>query len=265
MHMTKNLLTAALIAWLSVALSVEARAAGSGEQSGPPSSSTETTVTIYPLLVRAPIMGAEINLPSIPIDGGGEFSGTTDLSLNSAWMTGLSVESGRWFAEAFGLYAALTADRTTPRLEVDTKTYLLNGRAGVRLFDGFSATGGFRLFNVDLDATVTLPILGTTAQGQAERTLWDPLIGVDWRRQVSDRLGFEANLQGGGFGVGTDAEVSAEAYVKWRIARHLLLRTGYTFFYYKMTVADVSIGTFQRTLISKQTLHGPEIAIGIPF
>jgi hypothetical protein len=260
----KTVLTIPLALCLVVTLGANARAQGSADQTG----SDGTTVILYPLLVRAPIMGASINLPSVPgIPGGGgdAVSAETDLSFNSAWMAGVSVESSRWFAEGFGLYAALTANRTTPRLDVETNAYLVNGRAGIRLFDGVSATGGLRLVNVKLDATVTLPILGTTLQGEAEKTLWDPLIGVDWRSPLGKRLRFESNVQVGGFGVGTDLEASAEAYLKWSLAKHLMLRAGYTFFYYKYTVADFNFGSIQRTLISKQTLHGPEFGIAIPF
>src|SRR4029453_2264516 len=58
-----------------------AEAAGAQDSSSP----SKVTVTLYPLLVRAPIMGATLNLPSVPAppDGGGgggeeEVSGSTD-------------------------------------------------------------------------------------------------------------------------------------------------------------------------------------------
>ena len=65
--------------------------------------------------------------------------------------------------------------------------------------------------------------------------------------------------------VGTDADVSGGAHVGVRLIPHTELRLGYTALYYKLTVADVSVGSFQRTMISSQSLHGPEIGLGIVF
>jgi hypothetical protein len=59
--------------------------------------------------------------------------------------------------------------------------------------------------------------------------------------------------------------MSGGAHVGLRLIPHTELRLGYTAVYYKMTVADVSVGSFQRTLISSQSLHGPEIGLGIVF
>jgi hypothetical protein len=245
-----------------------AEAAGAQDSSSP----SKVTVTLYPLLVRAPIMGATLNLPSVPAppDGGGgggeeEVSGSTDFSLNTAWMAGVTIGSDRWFAETFGLYAALSASRATPLVQVDSNTYFVTGRAGVRLFGGLSATAGFRRVSADLDATLTRPSNGATLQGHTKPVLWDPLIGLDWRGRLGDRWRLATNVQGGGFGVGTDLDVSAEAYASWRPLRHVELRLGYTVVHYKMTIADVTVGPLNRTLVSHQTLHGPEIGLGIPF
>jgi hypothetical protein len=228
----------------------------------PPS---KVTFTLYPLLVRAPIMGASLDLPSPPDGGGDETSGSTDFSLNSLWMAGGTVESDRWFAEMFGLYAALAASRATPLASVDSNTYLFNGRGGVRMFGGFSATAGFRRVSADLDLKLAHPSDGTTLEGHAKPVLWDPLIGLDWRGQATKRLRLSANMQGGGFGVGTDLDVSAEGYANWRFLKHVELRAGYTVVHFKMTIADVTVNQRERTLIMRQTLHGPEFGIAIPF
>jgi hypothetical protein len=263
----------ALVASVDAGLCCHAAEAQSGGGQPPaPSSDSKVTFTLYPLLLRAPIMGATINLPSVPAppDGGGgggadEASGSTDFSLNSAWMAGAAVESNRWFAETFGLYALLSANRSTPLVTVDSNTYFFNGRAGVRLFGGLSATAGFRRISADLDVTIERPSAGTTLQGHAKPALWDPLVGLDWRGRIGPRWRLAANVQGGGFGVGTDLDLSTEAYASWRPLRHIELRAGYTVLHYKMTLADVRVGSLDRTLISHQTLHGPEVGIGIPF
>ena len=227
---------------------------------------TGIRVTIYPILVKAPIYGASIDLPSLP-GGGGEGaaqSGSTDLSLNAAYMGGALIEADRWFAEGYGVWAALSATRSAPGITVTSDAYFFSARGGVRLAGGLFATGGVRRVRVDLDVTLELPGSQRTIEGQAERGVWDPLIGVDYRHTRGSWT-LDGNFQGGGFGVGTDVDLSAEVHARWRVVKHVEIRAGYSLLYFKVTVADVSIGSFQRTLVAKQSLHGPEIGLGIVF
>jgi len=230
-------------------------------QTSPPA----TRVTIYPILARVPIFGASIDLPSVPGDGGGAASGTTDLSLNAAYMAGLLVESPRWMAEVNGLWAALSAHHSLPHVLVDSDTYFFAGRAGVRVAGGVSATGGFRRVTMGLHASLDVAAPVSTLEASAKPGFWDPMIGVDWRRSVGSSWVFDANLQGGGFGVGTDIDVSSDMHARWRPASHFELRTGFTIVHFKLTVADVTVGPLQRTLVVRQSLYGPEIGFGIVF
>ena len=239
-----------------------------------PSDRKGVTVTIYPLLVRAPIFGATIELPPLPSvpggggggggsDEGGSQSGTTDASLNAAYMAGILVQADRWFGEFSGVYAALSATHDLPLIDVDSKTYFYNGRGGVRLFDGISATAGFRRVTIDLDATLDVAPVGRI-QGRIKPGFWDPLVGVDWRRSFG-KWSFDGNVEGGGFGVGTDTDLGAEVNAKRYLGSHVELRVGYEFVYLKFTVLDARIGSFERKLVSEQTLHGPQFGIGIVF
>jgi hypothetical protein len=261
---------------LLVAYNTPARAAGGADGQQPQTTPSEhpVKVTIYPILIQAPIFGASIDLPSIPSGGGGggggageggAQSGSTDLGLNSAYMFGASVEARRWFVEFSGLWASLSASRTTPRVNVDASTRGSSARGGIRVFDGVSATVGFRRIGVDLDATLDLPILGKTIEGKANASLWDPLIGVDWRSNLGRRWSVDADFQGGGFGVGADVDLSGEVNANWHIAKHADLRFGMSVLHYKYSVANVNIGSFQRTLISAQTLYGPLVGFGVVF
>ena len=269
MRLSLKILTAAFMMCALPAFS----AASEGDDQPPPSGpSSGVTVTIYPLLARAPIFGATVDLPALPSlppgapggDESGAVSGSTDTSLNGAYMAGVLVESPRWFGEFYGLWAALSASRSSPRVGVDNDTYFVNARAGVRLFKGLAATGGFRAVHTSLDATLTLPALDKTIEGTAKTTLWDPMIGVDWQTG-GERWKFDASFEGGGFGVGTDVDLSADARIRRRFAGHLEIRAGYTVVHFKETLGSVTIGALQRTLAVKQTLHGPEIGFGIVF
>ncbi len=229
-------------------------------------------VIIYPILIEAPVFGASIDLPSVPGGGGGgsssgeagEQSGSTDVSLNTLYMAGVAVRADRWFAEARGQWADLTASRTTPRVTLDTKARFFTVRGGVRLLDGFSAAVGLRRIWGALDASLELPAINRTLSATVDKTLYDPLVGVDWRGRAG-RFIFEGNLLGGGFGVGTDADVSGEFDVNWRFTPHTDLRLGYGFFYYKITSDPIGIGSFTRTLVSSQRLNGPVLGFGIVF
>jgi hypothetical protein len=235
-------------------------------------------VTIYPILVRAPIYGATINLPAIPsvpsTPGGGTGSGgddgsavsnSTDLELNGAALVGVELQAERWFAELNGLWAALAAHREVPRVAVDTRTRFFDGRGGVRFGHGLAATVGFRRVSVDLDATLNRSNPDGALQASTTATLWDPLVGIDWRGRLGSRWIINANVEGGGFGVGTDWDFSEAVRANWRVARHVDLRVGYALLQYKLTIAEVTVGPFQRKLVSKQTLNGPEFGIGIVF
>jgi hypothetical protein len=91
------------------------------------------------------------------------------------------------------------------------------------------------------------------------------MIGVDWRGRVSSKWSIDTNFQGGGFGVGTDVDLSGEFNASRHFGNHFDLRLGWDVLHYKMTLADVGIGAYQRTLVSTQTLNGPSFGFGIVF
>lgn len=240
-----------------------AAAAAADQPQQPPPARKSTRVTIYPLLVQAPIFGASINLPAR--GGGGdnaEQDGSTEISFNSAWGYGLRVVADRWLADFNGTWADVSAERITPLVHVDTDTRLVSGRGGVRVAGNLYATGGFRRVSTELSFTLAGPSRTFTAS--AEPVLWDPVFGAGWR---SDRgpLRLDATFEVGGFGAGTDVEYWGEGNVDWELFPHFVIRAGYTVFYYKMTIADVNVSSIQRTVISKQTLHGPVVGVGITF
>ena len=229
------------------------------------SSGSGVEVTLYPLLVQAPIFGASVNFPDLPNFPGSGGSGSTDVSLNSAYFFGAQIEGRRWFADANALWAAVGASHSAPRVTVDSHSWVANAIAGVRVFNNFFATGGLRYISSSLDVSLAVPSQGTTLSGAAHPDLWDPMLGVQYRGHPSSRTKIELDFRGGGFGVGTDIDLSGEASIDWQIVRHVALRAGYTALHYKLTVADVNVGSVQRQLISSQTLHGPEIGVGIVF
>src|SRR5262245_49032273 len=266
-HNSIPLLTLCAAAFVLVAAD---RVLAADDQASSSSKTEPFEVVLYPILVQAPIFGAEVDLPSLPGGGGGsggeggEQTATSSTSLNSAYMAGLTLRGDRWFGEFRGDWADLDASRESPRFSLDTRARVFNVRGGVRVFDGLFATCGFRRSSIRLETTLNVPILGRDLSGSTEPVFYDPMVGLEWRQRTGNWI-FDANFQGGGFGVGTDVDTSAEFHASWRLIPHTEIRLGYTFLYYKLTVADVSIGSFQRTLISSQTLHGPIVGFGIVF
>lgn len=262
-------MTRLMIALAAAALFVPSRASA---QTIPPDKKVE--VIVYPILIEAPVFGASIDLPSVPGSGGGgsngsseggDQSGSTDVSLNTLYMAGVSVRSDRLFVDARGQWADLSASHSSPRVTLDTSARFFTVRGGVTLFDGLSVQAGVRRLWGQLNASLTLPNLNDEVlSGTTNKALYDPMVGVDWRGRAGKFI-FEGNVLGGGFGVGTDADVSGEFDVNWRFTRHTDLRIGYGFFYYKITSDPIQIGSFQRTLVSSQTLNGPTFGFGIVF
>jgi hypothetical protein len=267
-----RVITATALVWCAAMWNAPAHAATTEDQQQNASAKQGVTVTVFPLIVQAPIFGAEINLPSLPGGGGGgtgdesgDVSESTDFSLNSAYEVGIEVVADRWLVEARGLWTKLDANRQSPRINVDTTTYFLIARGGVRFAPGLYATGGVRAVHVKLDALLTLPVVGNDLSGMVTKNFWDPMIGVEARIPLGRAAHVGGVFEGGGFGVGTDVDVSGEFRFDWHVASHFDIRAGYSMLYYKWTVADVSIGSFRRTLVSHQTLHGPIVGFGIPF
>jgi hypothetical protein len=256
--------------FLSISLTgTVARGDDSGQTPAPNAGKRPFKVVIYPLLVQTPLYGASIDLPALPSappGGGGEsgdVSGSTDISLNAAYLAGFLIETDRVFVEMNGTWADVSADRQSPHVSVKTKTLLFEARGGVRVFKGISATGGIHHVSMDLDATLDLPSVGRSLEGRAKPAYWDPMLGVDWRGQHG-RWEFQTGFEGGGFGVGTDVDLSGTMRADYRIG-WFDLRFGYSISHLEATILDVSIGQFQRKVVVNQTLHGPEFGFGIAF
>jgi hypothetical protein len=222
-------------------------------------------VTFYPLLVRVPIFGASIDVPDLPSSPGSGGTESTDVSLNGAYMFGGIVESPRWFVDTNGLWAAVSASRSAPFLNVDSDTRFFNLTGGIGILDHWFVTVGVRRVGTTLDVQFTAPSKTEPVAARATPGVWDPLVGAEYRNRFGSHIRVDADVKGGGFGIGSDVDLSGEVAVNWRFASHFEVRGGYSIIYFKITAADATVDGVQRTLVAKQTLHGPEFGIAIPF
>jgi hypothetical protein len=227
--------------------------------------SQKPQITVYPVLAQIPIFGAVINVPDgpgLPVGG----SGTTDLSLNGAYMFGVIAETRHWLLDTNALWAAVGASRSDPLTRVDTDVGFMNFVGGIRVgTKGLFAIAGVKRVRADITLTLTPTRLDSSLGGNAHPVMWDPVAGAAYRGRLNPRIRWDGVLKVGGFGVGTDFETSAETTIDWSMTHHLVLRAGYQFLYYKLTVTNADINQISRTLVSKQTLHGPEIGLGWAF
>ncbi len=236
----------ALLAILLAAASFDAASqplrdpANSGGSADPKPGQNEPpwTLEIYPILAWAPVFGASVSLPSIPVGGlpgisGGTGgtpaeSGSTSTSFNGAALVGAAFYKGPWLAEFNALWAGMSASRTTPRTDISTQGIFGDAIVGYRVFGDVAVTAGVRRLGLKIGAQV-----GDLPKVHWKPGFWDPLVGLDWRARFGQSWTTELRLEGGGFGVGSDVDVSGSFRASWRFAHHFNMTFGYGALHYQ--------------------------------
>lgn len=213
-------------------------------------------IAVYPVLAWAPVFGASVTLPPLPsqpITTPGP-SGSTASSLNGAFFGGARFETGKWSADALFMWAALSAERKTPFASVNLDFIFGNALLGREVLPDLYVEGGIRRLAVDVHATV--------GSDSAKRSpgFWDPLVGLTYRRQLGRKWRVLIHGDGGGFGVGSDVDVTASGRAEWQFARHFGVTMGYGGMHF-----SESNTVSGKTLTIRPTLHGPIFGFGIYF
>jgi hypothetical protein len=210
---------------------------------------------IYPALAWVPIFGTSVTLPPLPSQpiAPGQ-SGSTSGSFNGAYFGGARFEKGKWSADALFMWAALSGERTTPHTSVDLDFIFGDAHVGREVFPNLYLEGGFRRLNLDIHATVN------TDSASGSPGYWDPLIGLTYRRQLGKKWRVLIHGDGGGFGVGSDVDVSGTGRAEWQFARHFGLTMGYG----GMHFSDSTTVSGGKLTISP-TMHGPIFGFGLYF
>jgi hypothetical protein len=211
--------------------------------------------TIYPALAWVPIFGTSVDIPPLPTHPiGPGASGSTNSSINGAYFGGARVERGKWSGDVLFMWTALSAERKTPLTNVSLDFVFGDAHIGREVLPHLYLEGGFRRLALDLHATVG----SDSAAG--EPGYWDPLIGLTYGRVLGKKWRVVLHGDGGGFGVGSDVDVSASGKVDWQFVRHFGLAMGYGGMHFSdsTTIAGrkVSIGP---------TMHGPIFGFGLYF
>lgn len=212
-------------------------------------------VAIYPVMGWAPIFGTSVTVPPLPTNPiAPSESGTTNGALNGAYFGGARLEKGRWSADALFMWAALSASRETPLTKVDLGFIFGDAMVGREITPDLYVEGGFRRLAFHIDATA-----GADSASRSPG-YWDPLIGLTYRKQLGRKWRVFVHGDGGGFGVGSDVDVTATGRAEWQFARHYGLTMGYGGMHF--SDSDTRDG---QTLKISPTMHGPIFGFGIYF
>ncbi len=224
------------------------------------------TVAFYPILAWAPIMGASINLPDLPDipnlppgTSAGERNGSVSSGLNGVALFGLSVQKSRFVGDLSVIWGSVGASTANPRISIDTAAIYADASAGMRVYKDLALTGGVRHLGLKINAQ-----LGDRPGVTWKPGVWDPMVGLRMRSSLGKKWGVDLAFEGGGFGVGSDVDISASGRLDWRFARHFGMTMGWGALHFKMTsTATVLSQTYVRETV--QTLHGPVFGFGFYF
>jgi hypothetical protein len=233
-----------------------AEPASDGQASSPdPERPYEWHIAIYPAMAWLPIFGASVDLPprpSHPTAPGP--SGSTNSSFNGAYFGGGRFEGGKWSGDILFMWTALSAERTTPFTKVNLDFIFGDAHVGYEVLPNLYLEGGFRRLAFDLSAKVG----DDSASGSPG--YWDPLIGLTYRRPLGKKWRILVHGDGGGFGVGSDVDVTASGRAEWQFVRHFGMAMGYGGMHYSNTTR---VG--EGKLEVDPTLHGPIFGLGVYF
>jgi hypothetical protein len=157
--------------------------------------------------------------------------------------------------DADGMWAAFGGDRPErPILNVDVDAIYAHASLGYKVYSDLYATVGVRRMALKYEIQ-----LGDR-EFSRKPGLWDPLVGVGWHHAAGNKLDVHATFEGGGFGVGSDTDISTALRLDWKPTTHFGLTGGYSLLYFTLsnTIGD-------RTFTAKQTLHGPIVGLGLYF
>lgn len=214
-------------------------------------------VVIYPVLAYLPVAGIDVTLPeSSPCTGCPPSvpSASGDSGLSGAWFASFRVEKSRLAIEGNVNYAGLTAERSTPLLNLDLSVISGFATVGVKIVEGLYAEAGARYYELDLTARIL-----SFPEAVWKPNTFMPLVGATFRPQLAKRWRLYSHVDYTGF-TGDASSVNGNARLEWRPIKFLALTAGYGFSTLRW---DSEIA--KKPINLKYTLHGPIIGIGVPF
>ena len=225
-------------------------------------------VEIAPLYIWAPFNISTVTLPEFPnlpdpppgSDDGGRATGETDASLNGAAMAAFRVEKNWWVARGNIVWAGLSGERETPLIKLSGDLVLGEFLSGVEVVKHLYVEGGVRRLAVDVEAEVL-----DYPKVSRKPGVWDPIIGMTYRLPMGRHWLLQLHGDGGGFGVGSEVDVSTSLTLDWRPASHFGITLGYSLLYFRLEDQWLDSARVDQTLKLGTTLHGPIVGFKLLF
>jgi hypothetical protein len=217
-------------------------------------------VEFYPIYGYLPIYGANITLPQLPSlpDSGG--SGSTGLSRSYALESEIRIEKKKFSITGTGMWMGLSSERQTPIVKTSEDTTYGQAMLGYEVLSGLWLEGGFRHISLNIHAQ-----LGGRPEVSTKPSLWDPLLGITYRHRLGRKWMFHGQMQGGGFGVGSQSVISGLARMDWHFAKHFGATFGFGAQHFTISEPVLQQTQLARTLEYSNTLYGPLLGLGIYF
>ena len=247
---------------------VAAPDSGSPDSTGSSSGSAWETdrsawkVAIYPVYLWLPVFGAHIDMPALPTlpSNPGVGSGTASSAFNGAGFAAFEIQKSGWSGDGAFLLASISGDNTNPNVNVGLHIKYGQLMGGHEILKGLSLEGGVRRMAFNINATV-----GAYPEVRRQVGVWDPLLGLTWRRQLGRKWMLRAHMDGGGFGVGSDVTLAGSIRADWRFAKHFGVTFGAAALYFDISDTVIDSAGFKKTLVARQSLYGPIAGFGIYF
>jgi hypothetical protein len=243
---------------LSAALALATGGLAQAQTQAPASTGQDDNwkVAVYPIFVWVPFgLGIDVTVPPNDDGEGGGRGEIIDSRFDGAYLGGFYAERGAWRIDADGLWAAVGGDRPQlPRLTVDVDAAYFHATGGREIAPDLFLTAGIRRLALQYDIK-----LGDLPNFSRKPGVWDPLIGLGYHR-VGRTLELHGTFEGGGFGVGSDVDLSGMLRFDWKPISHFGITAGYNILYFK-----VSDTLRNREFVVKQTMYGPILGIGFYF
>lgn len=179
-------------------------------------------------------------------------------ALDLAYMFGLRAERGPWVWTVDVVTANLENDfGRNATLRVEEQIFRVTG--GIRLENGVELFGGARAVDLDTRLATTLPVVGAVAAEDGDSWV-DPIVGVGYRKDLTNRwqLGLSGDI--GGFGVGSDFSWSTQGWLRFRASELFSVTAGY-----RVLDIDYEDGNGAGRFAYDVTSAGPMVAVAWQF
>ena len=213
----------------------------------------------YELWVYAWLTAMDGNVGVGPLDASvdASFSDIVE-ALDFAFMAGMRSEQGPWVwtVDVFTANLNNDFDRT---VTLKTDQQMLRATGGFRLESGMELFIGARAIDIKNDLKIRLP--DDTVLASKDSKSWvDPIVGVGYRGDFSDRLQLVASADIGGFGIASDLSWSATAALRYHFSDLFSMSGGY-----RILDIDYEEGSGNRKFGYDVKTSGPVIALAWQF